>query len=98
MDRQPDGRFLLGRPAEDVETEVVPHDPGEQIGIHVGAIPIAPRAAETGWLERRPWRCPQRIHAGGLVVDLGDVTAFDQNGDAKIVVLNRRGAAAAIAR
>ena len=57
---------------------------------------VMPRMVVGGRLNRRPGRRPERVDAGGLVQDLGDVPAFLEDGHAEDVVLEPRGAAAAI--
>ena len=75
----PGGGFGLRRPAEQVQAEVVPHDPGQQL---LSALP--PYSGVTGGIvgERfygRPRRRPEWIHAAGFVEDFGDVPAFHQH-------------------
>ena len=83
------------RPAENIEAQVVPHDPGEQMGFDscpvrgVGGRDVIVR------LDRRPRRNPQRADPCALVEHFGNVAAPLEHGQTEIAVFNRSGAAAA---
>ena len=90
------GGGLFGRrTAEKIETQIVAHDAGEQFGLRPLAIRGAGRV-EGRWLDRRPGGNPQRIYAGLLIEDLGDMPAFLQDRHAQMFVLDLRGAAAPV--
>src|SRR5207253_9893800 len=72
----------------------VARDSGEQSRLGPGAILGMPVWVVEGWLDGRPRRSPQRIDAGLLIEDLGDVPAFAQNGNPQVVVFESHRAAA----
>ena len=73
---QPGRGLLVRRPAEDVEAQVVAHDPREQRRVDSAAILGVHGVVVGRRLDRRPRRRPERVDARGLVQDLGDVAAF----------------------
>ena len=88
--------FLVRRWTENIQTQVVPHNAGEQTRIAPASVRVNVSGAVLRWLDRRPWRRPERIDAGGLVEDLGDVSALLQDRHSEIGVLDSGRAAAAI--
>src|SRR5579864_640003 len=87
------GRGFFGRRrAEQVETEVVPHDPGEKLALGISAVLGMLLAAPGRRLDGWPGRNPQWIDTAGPVQNLRDVAAFGGYSQAYSVVLNLRGA------
>ena len=96
--RQSGTGFGFGGSTEDVETEVVAHDSGQQARFDRAAVfGMALRVVLRGF-DRGPRRRPQRIHTRALVEDLGKVPAALQHGHAEVLVLNRGGLTATIRR
>ena len=95
MGRQSGGGFGHRRAAENVDTQIVPHDSREKFRIGAVAVLRVPRMHVGGRFDRRPrWR-PQRIDAGALIENLPDVAAFFEHCQPELVVLDNRGAASA---
>jgi hypothetical protein len=89
MHRQASGRFVGGRSAKDVETQVVAHDAGEQRCVRAAAILRVACRVVGRRLDRRPRRDPQGVDARLLIEDLGDVASFVKDREAQRVVLDR---------
>jgi len=90
------GGLLIRGPAEKVEAEVVAEDSGQQAAFGIAAVFGMARRIVGGRLDGRPRRRPERIHAGGLVADDGNVAAFDADYDFEEVVFEGVGLAVAV--
>ena len=88
--------FLVRRSAENIQAQVVPHDAREQLALHARAVFGVHAGTVRRGLDGAPRRRPQRIDAGFLIEDFGDVPAFLQHGHTQVLVLDCRRAAAAI--
>ena len=86
--------FFIGGTTENVETQIVPHDSTEKLGIGAAAIVRMFSWIICRRLNGRPWRNPKRVHTGFLIEDLCNVAAFLEHCHAQIVVLDERGPAA----
>jgi sugar lactone lactonase YvrE len=89
------GSFFLGWLAENIEAEVMAHDAGQQFAFGIVAVLRVASAVVGRRLDGRPGRNPKRIHPGGFVEDLGNVSTFMKDRDEQVLVLDGRGAAAA---
>ena len=98
MHRQARRRFFRRRPTKKIETEVVPHDSGQERGIRAAAVKRMPAGVVLRRFDRRPVGRPQRIDAGGAIPNLGDVAAFFEDRHAQRVVLDDRRATVAVGR
>ncbi len=90
--------FVSGRPAEDVEAQVVSHDACEELCVHAGSVCLVHRDVVRRRFNRWPRRRPQRIDPGALVEDLCDVASFFEDCHADLVVFDRSCAPAAVRR
>ena len=72
------------------------HQAREYVGFIARTIFGMSRAAVGGWLDRGPWRGPQRIHAGGFVQYLGNVAAFRGNCETHTFGFDVRGSAISV--
>src|SRR5579862_6210414 len=88
--------FLRRWSSENIQTEIVAHDAGEQTGVHASPVFRMFVRIVGRRLERWPGWSPEWIDAGFLVQNLRDVTAFPQDGHTQIAVLNRHGLAATV--
>ena len=85
--------LFQGGAAEDIQAEIMPHDPGQQFALAARAVFGMHGRAVCGRLDGRPGRNPQGIDAGLLVQDLRDVAAFLEHGHTQILVFDSRRAA-----
>src|SRR3954462_12774936 len=95
MRLQTRSELFVGRSAEDIETQVVPHDSRQQLRLDASAVGGVPRRDIIARFDRWPRRNPQRTDPARLVQDLGDVSSAFKHRDAQVAVLDRRRTASA---
>jgi hypothetical protein len=94
--RQSGGGFLAGRPAENIEAQIVAHDGGQQLVVGAMSVFAGRRPAEVGRSIDRHGGTHKGIDCRGLLENLRDVSAADKHADAEIFILDGYRAAALV--